>query len=105
MPSLNSVVCIRKVVPISEPINEPINDPINGTINGTIKSLTEVENIVLSIIKGNPSISRKKIVPLTETSEATVRRALKVLARWAILSIAVQIRQEAISACSPHPDD
>lgn len=51
--------------------NEPINEPI--------KSLKEVENIVLSIIKNNPGISRIKIIPLINKSEATIRRALKAL--------------------------
>ncbi|MBD5243838.1 MAG: winged helix-turn-helix transcriptional regulator [Barnesiella sp.] len=47
--------------------------------NEPIKSLKEVENIVLSIIKNNPGISRIKIIPLINKSEATIRRALKAL--------------------------
>lgn len=74
------IVKVKFIRPnLSGQINEPIYEPINEPINEPIKSLTEVENIVLFIIKKNPGISRKKLVQLIDKSESTVRRALKVL--------------------------
>ncbi len=75
------------------------NDTINEPINEPIKSLTEVENIVLSIIKGNPGISRRKIVPMTEKSEATVRRALKALGDMGYMKLSLLICNRLFLKC------
>ncbi len=54
-----------------DPINDPINDPI--------KILSEVEKLVLHIVKEHPGISRVNIAPIIDKSEATVKRALRAL--------------------------
>jgi predicted HTH transcriptional regulator len=81
---------IKRNGSLSGSINDPINgsnsddsstekgkdgskdDPINGSIN-------EVEKMLIVLLRGNPSLTRAKLVELTAKSERTIQRATKTL--------------------------
>jgi predicted HTH transcriptional regulator len=53
-------------------INGSISDPIKGSIN-------DVERMLVVLLRGNPSLTRAKLVELTSKSERTIQRATKSL--------------------------
>lgn len=61
----------KSVDPVNDPVSNPVNDPVN--------SLVGIERLVYETIKANPGSRKNYIAPLVERSEATVKRALKIL--------------------------